>query len=189
MDTLTLFILALGLSMDAFAVSVSNSMCFDGLRKKDALLTSFFFGLFQGVMPMIGFWAGRAFSEVINSFDHWIAFVLLAFIGGKMLFDALREWNEPAQCPVERRLSLKLMLVQAIATSIDALAVGVSFAALSVNIWAAAGFIAVTTFVCCVIGHAIGRKAGGLLGNWAQVAGGVVLVGIGAKILLEHLFG
>ncbi|MEG1639486.1 MAG: manganese efflux pump MntP family protein [Ruthenibacterium sp.] len=188
MGAVTLFILALGLSADAFAVSVSNSLCFDGLRRRDCFSTSLLFGVFQGVMPLIGYFAGRAFADVISGVDHWVAFVLLVFIGGKMIFDALREWNEPVACPVKRVLSVKMVLVQAIATSIDALAVGVSLAALDVNIWLAAAFIAVITFICCLVGHLIGRKVGGLVGNWAQVAGGVILVGIGVKILIEHTF-
>lgn len=188
MGVVTLLILALGLSMDAFAVSISNSLCFDGLRRRDCVFTSLLFGIFQGVMPLIGYFAGRAFSDVIRGVDHWLAFVLLVFIGGKMIFDAFREWNEPVACPVQRVLSVKLVFVQAIATSIDALAVGISLAALNVNILLAAGFIAAVTFLCCLVGHFIGRKAGGLIGNWAQVAGGVLLVGIGVKILIEHLF-
>ncbi|MEG0910409.1 MAG: manganese efflux pump MntP family protein [Ruthenibacterium sp.] len=188
MGAVTLFILALGLSMDAFAVSISNSLCFDGLRRRDAVFTSFLFGVFQGVMPLLGYFAGRAFADVIRGIDHWIAFVLLVFIGGKMIFDAFREWNEPVSCPVTRVLTVKMMFVQAVATSIDALAVGVSLAALDVNIWLAGAFIALVTFLCCLVGHLIGRKAGGLIGNWAQVAGGVILVGIGVKILIEHTF-
>ena len=188
MSTITLLILALGLSMDAFAVSISNSMCFDGLRRKDCVFTSAMFGLFQGLMPVIGFFAGHAFADTISALDHWIAFILLGFIGGKMMFDALREWNEPVSCPLGKKLTWKMVLVQAVATSIDALAVGVSLAALSVNIWIAAGFIAVITFACCLVGHLIGKKAGGFLGNWAQIMGGVILIGIGLKIFLEHIF-
>ena len=115
--------------------------------------------------------------------------MLLEFIGGKMLLDAIKELREPAVCPVERTFTPRLMLAQAIATSIDALAVGVSFAALSVNIVAAAGFIAAVTFVCCLVGHALGRRFGALLGKWAEIGGGIILMGIGVKILVEHLLG
>jgi len=187
----TVLVLAVALSMDAFAVSIINSMCYEDPGHKKAILTSLAFGVFQGVMPLIGYWAGSAFASAVSRVDHWIAFVLLAFIGGKMLWEAIREWNEPVHCPVERTLTGKLILTQAVATSIDALAVGVSFAAVSMqmSIYAAVGIIAVTTLVICLIGHFLGRKLGGLLGNWAQVLGGLVLIGIGVKILVEHLAG
>lgn len=187
MNTAALFLIALGLSMDAFAVSVTNSMCYPNLGRKKALFTSLCFGLFQGIMPVLGFLAGRAFSEKLDAFDHWVAFILLGIVGGKMLIDALREWREPLACPTDKTLTVKLIFVQAIATSIDALAVGISFAALGANIFSAASFIAVTTFICCLLGHLLGKKAGKYLGNWAQIAGGVILIGIGVKILLEHL--
>lgn len=187
MTLTTLFFLALGLSMDAFAVSVSNSMCFAGLKRAQAAATSASFGIFQGLMPIVGFFAGRVFAEKIAAVDHWVAFVLLAFIGGKMLWDAVKELRAPEACPVGRVFSYKLMLVQSVATSIDALAVGVSLAALSVNIWAAAGFIAAVTFACCLVAHAVGKRFGALLGSRAQLLGGVILVLLGVKILVEHL--
>ena len=189
MDSITLFVLALGLSMDAFAVSISNSMCFSGLRRNEAALTSLSFGVFQGLMPVAGYFAGRAFADVVSAFDHWIAFALLGFIGGKMIWDAVKELRAPEACPVGRAFSYKLMVVQAFATSIDALAVGVSFAALDVNIAAAASFIACVTFVCCLAGHLLGKKFGSWLGGEAEIFGGVILVCIGAKILVEHLSG
>ena len=187
MNTFTLFLLALGLSMDAFAVSVSNSMCHKDLPRRTALVTSLMFGLFQGMMPVIGYVAGRAFADAVSALDHWIAFVLLGYIGGKMLVDAVREWNSEAEsCPAA--MTMGVILTQAVATSIDALAVGVSLAALDIRITTAASFIACVTFLCCIAGHAIGAKFGKILGNWAQIFGGVILVGIGSKILIEHLF-
>ena len=102
MDSITLFVLALGLSMDAFAVSISNSMCFSGLRRNEAALTSLSFGVFQGLMPVAGYFAGRAFADVVSAFDHWIAFALLGFIGGKMIWDAVKELRAPEACPVGR---------------------------------------------------------------------------------------
>ncbi len=188
LDFLTLFVLALGLSMDAFAVSVSNSLYYAKLRRGEAVLTSFTFGVFQGLMPLVGYLAGRAFAKAVSAFDHWVAFILLGFIGGKMIVDAVRELREPRAAPVNHVFSLRLMLVQAFATSIDALAVGVSFAALDVNIAAAALFIACVTFVCCLIGHAVGRRFGGWLGGRAEIFGGVILLAIGLRILLSHLF-
>ena len=187
MDLLTLFVLALGLSMDAFAVSVSNSMAYTGLRRGEAALTSFSFGVFQGLMPVIGYFAGRAFAGVVSAFDHWIAFVLLGFIGGKMLVDAMREMRAPEQAAAPHAFSLRLMFLQAFATSIDALAVGVSLAALDVHIAAAAAFLACVTFLCCLVGHALGHRFGAWLGTRAQIFGGLILVGIGVKILVEHL--
>lgn len=187
MTTMSLFFIALSLSMDAFAVSVTNSMSYQHLSPKKAFCTSLCFGFFQGFMPILGFLAGRAFSERLDAFGHWIAFILLGVVGGKMLIEALREWREPLACPADKTLTSKMIFVQAIATSIDALAVGISFAALGVNIFFAAGFIAITTFICCLFGHVLGQKVGKFLGNWAQVAGGVILFGIGVKILFEHL--
>ncbi|WP_367925955.1 manganese efflux pump MntP family protein [uncultured Ruthenibacterium sp.] len=187
MDLMTLFVLALGLSMDAFAVSISNTMCFTQLRRRQCVAASLSFGIFQGVMPTIGFFAGRAFAGFISSVDHWVAFVLLALIGGNMVREAIEEMRKPEECPLERNYTFKMMLAQAVATSIDALAVGVSLAALNVNIVAAAGFIAGVTFVCCLVGHFLGRRFGSLLGKRAEILGGLILIGIGLKILIEHL--
>lgn len=180
---------ALALSMDAFAVSISNSLCFPGLSKKQGIANSASFGFFQGLMPIIGFFAGQLLSGVITTVDHWIALLLLGFIGGKMLVDGIQALRAPEACPAGQIFTLKTMVMQAIATSIDALAVGVSFAALAVNIWAAAGAIALITFVCCLIGVFLGRKFGFLLGDWAQIFGGLILVGIGLKIFIEHMMG
>lgn len=187
MDLMTLFVLALGLSMDAFAVSISNTMCFSGLRRSQCAAASLSFGLFQGLMPTIGFFAGRAFAGVISSVDHWVAFLLLGFIGGNMVREAVQEMRQPPECPVQRDYTFRMMMAQAVATSIDALAVGVSLAALNVNIAAAAGFIGGVTFVCCLVGHFLGRHFGSLLGKRAEILGGLILIGIGLKILVEHL--
>ena len=189
----TLFLLALGLSMDAFAVSVTNSMCFAQFTRRQAVATSACFGLFQGLMPLAGYFLGRVFAQWIGAVDHWVAFALLGLIGGSMLWEAVqdirRTKKEGAACPAGRQFGLKMMLVQALATSIDALAVGVSFAALSVNIWLAACLICCITVACCLLGHALGRRFGLLLGARAQLCGGAILVAIGVKILIEHLTG
>ena len=182
MDSITLFVLALGLSMDAFAVSISNSMCFSGLRRNEAALTSLSFGVFQGLMPVAGYFAGRAFADVVSAFDHWIAFALLGFIGGKMIWEAVHPEKE--ECEVN--LPFSTILTQAIATSIDALAVGVSFALLEVNILSASVIIALTTLLCSLVGAYLGKAFGSLLKSKAEVFGGVILVLIGLKILLEH---
>lgn len=189
----TLFLVALGLSMDAFAVSVTNSMCFAQFTRRQAVAASANFGIFQGLMPLAGYFLGRVFAQWIGAVDHWVAFVLLGFIGGSMLWEAAqdirRTRREGAVCPAGRQFGPKMMMMQALATSIDALAVGVSFAALSVNIWQAAGFICCVTFACCLAGHALGRRFGLLLGARAQLCGGLILVAIGTKILIEHLTG
>ena len=178
MDSITLFVLALGLSMDAFAVSISNSMCFSGLRRNEAALTSLSFGVFQGLMPVAGYFAGRAFADVVSAFDHWIAFALLGFIGGKMIYDGFNpQKEETGGC----ELTYRLLLIQAVATSIDAFAVGVGFSAMQVHIGQAASIIGVTTLTCSFIAIAIGKKFGDMLGNKAQILGGVILVIIGIK--------
>lgn len=187
MDTITLLLLAVGLAMDAFAVSISNAMCYKGLTTKQGLVNCVAFGFFQGVMPLLGFFAGRLFAGFITAVDHWVALVLLGFIGGKMFVEGIKALRTPESCPQGQQYSLRTMLVQALATSIDALAVGISFAALSVNIWLAAGVIALITLACCYVGTVLGRRFGSLLGDWAQIFGGLLLVAIGVKIFVEHL--
>lgn len=188
MDFLTLLLLSLGLAMDAFAVSVSNAMCFKNFEKRQEVAAAACFGIFQGAMPVIGFFVGRIFSGFITAVDHWLVLVLLGFIGGKMVWDAIQAMREPEACPVGQTFTTKIMLLQAVATSIDALAVGIGFAALSANIWALGATIATITFVCCVIGGLLGRSFGNILGNRAQIAGGLILIGIGVKIFVEHMF-
>ena len=186
---LNLLMIAFGLSMDAFAVSTTNGMCISrqmrgGRFFSKALSWSFMFGLFQGVMPLIGYFLGRAFSSFISSIDHWIAFVLLAFIGGKMVWEAIHPDEEEDAC--QTILSFPAILTQAVATSIDALAVGVSFALLQVEIFSSCIIIAITTLICSLIGSYLGKGFGALLKSKAEVFGGVILVLIGLKILLEH---
>ncbi len=178
-----LLLTALGLAMDAFAVSLSNGMVICKLRAKDALKFGFFFGFFQMLMPLIGFLAGRLFSEYIMMFDHFIAFILLGYIGLKMVLDARGE-GECATGSTEFRV----LLLLAIATSIDALAAGVTFAFMEMNIWLSVSIIGLLTFLLCTIGVFLGKRAGKALGNRAQTAGGIVLMCMGTKILVEHLF-
>ena len=184
---LNLLMIAIGLSMDAFAVSTTNGMCVSKQYKRHnfftrALVWSAMFGLFQGLMPMLGYFLGKTFASFISSIDHWIAFVLLGFIGGKMIWEAVHPEKE--ECEVN--LPLSTILTQAIATSIDALAVGVSFALLEVNILSASVIIALTTLLCSLVGAYLGKAFGSLLKSKAEVFGGVILVLIGLKILLEH---
>lgn len=183
MSLLTLFILAVGLSMDAFAVAVCKGLALRKITIKNAGLVGLWFGGFQALMPLIGYFLGVRFQSRIERIDHWIAFILLLIIGGKMIKEALSKHEEPANCS----LSSKNMLVLAIATSIDALAVGITLAFLKVNIIWAVSFIGVTTFVLSAIGVKIGNVFGVKYKSKAEFAGGVILVLLGVKILLEHL--
>lgn len=177
-----LFLLAVGLSMDAFAVSICKGLSVQELKIKHVLLVGLYFGGFQAFMPVIGYFAGSSFAEMISSFDHWVVFVLLLFIGGNMIKEAFGEDEE-----LNPSFDVKTMLLLAIATSIDALAVGVSFAFLKVNIFYAAAFIGVTTFICSLIGIKVGNLFGSKYKVKAEIAGGIILIFIGCKVLLEHL--
>lgn len=183
-----LFLLAVGLSMDAFAVALCKGLCMKRVNWRHAAIIAGFFGGFQAVMPLVGWLLGKQFSQYIQSFDHWIAFVLLVIIGGKMLLEAIKEKDEEVSCDVEDApLDYKELLLMAVATSIDALAVGVTLAFLSVQIVPSVAFIGVTTFVLSFAGVAIGNRFGLRHRYKAQVAGGVVLILIAIKILADHL--
>lgn len=186
MNILEILFIGIGLSMDAAAVSMSNGMCIRRIRLRHAAATAFAFGVFQGIMPLIGYFAGSLFAEQIGAIDHWLALILLGFIGGKMIYESLTADHE--SCPVDRRLTFRLLFVQAIATSIDALAVGVSFAALTVNILLASSLIAVTTFVLSFASVYIGKRFGTILNKKAEIVGGLILVLIGVKTFVEHTF-
>lgn len=193
---LEIFLVAVSLSMDAFAVSVSAAACSKNLRRAHMLRAAFAFGFFQFIMPLAGWLVGAAASGLIGRLDHWIAFALLAFVGGKMLVETYEEWREnpDASCPVDgeapvkRDLSSKrITLLLAVATSLDALAVGISFAVIGKPAFMPSVVIGGVTFAICSLGFFFGKKAGILLGRYAQLAGGVTLVAIGAKILMSHL--
>lgn len=170
MSTIELLILGLALSMDAFAVTVSNAFVYRGTDKAHRLLMPVFFGVFQGLMPVIGFYAGSLVGPFIETYAGIITFVILGFIGGKMLWDAFHE--EPEEVfDKQAKLTIPVLFFQAIATSIDALAVGVSFAALSLNIASAATLIGLTTALCCIVALIIGRHFGMKLGNKATIIG------------------
>lgn len=185
MDIISIFLIAVGLSMDAFAVSVSNGIILKEVHIKQATKTGFFFGVFQAVMPIIGWFAGMTFSNYITSFDHWIAFILLAFIGGNMIYEALKDDEQDDDKDPN---STKVLLIMAVATSIDALAVGISFAMVDTNIWIPAIIIGCTTFIISTVGVFIGKKVGDLFKKRAEIFGGIILILIGLKILIEHLF-
>jgi putative Mn2+ efflux pump MntP len=184
----TIILIAFGVSMDAFAVSITNGMVLKEVRLKDALRIGGFFGLFQAIMPLIGWLVGTRFQGYISKLDHWIAFLMLGIIGGKMIYEAMKSKEEG--CPTvgsqEKSLGNKALLLLAIATSIDALVVGVSFALFDVAIIESVIIIGAITFVICLTGVLIGKKCGCLLGNYAEIVGGSVLVFIGVKIFIEH---
>ena len=184
MTLFELFLIAVGLSMDAFAVSVCKGLSTGELKAKHYLSVGVWFGGFQALMPTLGYLLGSSFEGYINNFDHWIAFALLSLIGGNMIKESFEEDGEKT----DDSFAFKTMLVLAVATSIDALAVGITFALLpDVNIAAAVSFIGVTTFLLSAVGLKVGNIFGLRYKNKAELAGGVILILIGLKILLEHL--
>lgn len=185
MSLLELFILAVGLSMDACAVSVCKGLSVPKLKLKHALLCGVYFGSFQALMPFLGWILGSQFADLISSIDHWIAFVLLCILGINMIREAFSKDED--ECP-DASFSFKPMLTMAVATSIDALAVGVTFAFLDVAIIPAITFIGITTFFFSAIGVKIGNVFGSRFKSKAELFGGLVLVLMGCKILIEHLF-
>lgn len=182
MNILELFLIAVGLSMDAFAVSICKGLSVQHLEWKHVLLAGLYFGGFQALMPTIGYVLGVQFESLITSIDHWVAFILLLIIGGKMIQESLEEPEE-----LDDSFAVKTMLMLAVATSIDALAMGVTFAFLRVNIAAAVLFIGMTTFLFSSAGIKIGHVFGLRYKSKAELAGGIILILMGAKILLEHL--
>ena len=175
-------LIALGLAMDAFSVAICKGLSMKKIEIKKAIMIGLYFGIFQGVMPVIGFLLGNTFAETIERCDHWIAFILLAIIGINMIREAFDEDEE-----VNDKVDFKSMIWLAIATSIDALTVGITFSFLNVNIYFAAILIAIITFVLSILGVVIGNKFGCKYKAKAEIAGGVILVLIGTKIVLEHL--
>lgn len=183
MGLIELFLIAVGLSMDAFAVSVCKGLAMPKCTFKKAAIVGLWFGGFQALMPAIGYILGAQFQETIASIDHWIAFVLLALIGGNMIHEALDNDEEEA----DASLDVKTMFLLAVATSIDALAIGITFAFLKVNIIPAVCFIGIVTFIISFAGVKIGNVFGVRYKNKAEIVGGVILILLGLKILLEHL--
>ena len=188
MSTLELFITAVGLSMDAFAVAVCKGLKMPKLKYLHGVIIALFFGGFQALMPLIGWFLGKNFEQYIKPVDHWIAFALLAFIGAKMIYEAIKGGDED-DCGCES-FDLKELLVMSVATSIDALAVGISYAALGLNgskMATSVVFIGAITFTLSFIGVIIGHFFGAKFKSRAELAGGIILVLMGTKILLEHL--
>jgi len=181
---LTVLFIALGLSMDAVAVAMANGCASRKIDLRQALRLAFFFGLFQLLMPVIGWLAGLGFKKAISSFDHWLAFVLLSIIGGKMMLEARRAPDSRVQA---RQVSLPVLLALALATSIDALAVGLSFSVLAVDIVVPVLLIGLVTFCLSLAAVFIGHRFGTWFAGKVEILGGLILVAIGLKILLEHL--
>jgi putative Mn2+ efflux pump MntP len=199
----TIFLIALGLAMDAFAVAVSCGFMIKQLHLKYAMRVAVFFGLFQAVMPLLGWLCGLSIREYIQAFDHWIAFGLLAFIGGKMIYESfvIKEVDTCKACPyaadgscpdfqerVKKQFSVRTLFILAVATSIDALAVGVSISILGDPIVMPAIVIGIVAFVLSLAGVIIGNKVGHLFESKIEIIGGLVLIGIGLKILIQDLF-
>lgn len=183
MGIIELLLLSVGLGMDAFAVSVCKGIFMKKMDWKKAIIIGLYFGGFQALMPVIGYFLGSAFESLITNIDHWIAFILLGIIGEKMIKDSFADESDNCNDDV----SFKTMFVLAVATSIDALAIGITFAFLKVNLILAVALIGVITFILAVIGTKIGNRFGDKYQNKAELVGGIILVLLGIKILLEHL--
>lgn len=190
MGYLVLLFISVGLAMDAFAVSISNGICYYKAGTREALKTALVFGGFQAIMPLIGYFAGLRVKGIVESVDHWIALILLGFIGINMIVEGVKAvradktGNSLADKPYCTNRDL---FVQGVATSIDALIVGVSFAMIDTNILVAVILIGLVTFAFCMLGVPIGKKFGSLIGKKAEIVGGLILIAIGVKIFLEHI--
>ena len=184
MDYFEILLVGIGLAMDAFAVSVCKGLSVSSVSLKNMIIVGEYFGIFQALMPMIGFFLGNFFGNIIVQIDHWVAFVLLGMIGFNMLKDSFSSEN----ISYDGCFAFKTMFPLAVATSIDALTVGITFAFLKVNIFEAILIIGIVTFVMSMIGVFIGNRFGNKYGNKAQIIGGVILILMGCRILYEHLF-
>ena len=183
MTIIEILLIAIGLAMDAFAVSICKGISFKKMNWKKAIIVGLYFGIFQAVMPVLGYFLGTAFETLVTKIDHWIAFILLSLIGLNMLKEAFGKEEECCDDSVD----FKTMVILAIATSIDALAIGITFAFLKTNILVSALLIGIITFIVCVLGVKIGNKFGDKYERKAEVVGGIILIFMGVKILLEHL--
>jgi len=185
MEFLSIFLIAIGLSADCFAVALSGSISMRTPSRLQVFRTSLSFGLFQGLMPVLGWLAGRTVVGLVGDYDHWVAFILLALVGSRMIWESFRSKDGRSKA-IDITKGF-LLLTLSVATSIDALAVGLTFAFMKINIALASSTIGVVAFVATVIGFLLGRKAGHLIGRRAEAIGGMILIGIGIKTLLEHI--
>ncbi len=183
MGIIEIALIGIGLAMDAFAVSVCKGLSMKKLYWEKSIIIAWYFGVFQGLMPVLGYYLGSTFQDLVTSVDHWIAFILLAIIGGNMIKESFDDEEEKRNDDV----GFKTMIILAIATSIDALAVGITFAFLNVNLYEAAMFIGIITYIMSLIGVKVGFKFGDKFQNKAELCGGIILILIGSKILFEHL--
>lgn len=177
-----IILISIGLAMDALAVSITSGSIMQKMHLRHMFRIALFFGAFQAIMPIIGWLGGTLFTDYIKNVDHWIAFGLLAFIGSKMIKEALSENEDERFDP----LNVYILFTLAVATSIDALAVGITFSVLSITIWTSATIIGVITFFISFIGVFVGKKLGDTLGSKMEIIGGIILISIGTKILIEH---
>ncbi|MDE6476486.1 MAG: manganese efflux pump MntP family protein [Erysipelotrichaceae bacterium] len=184
MNILSILGIAIGLSMDAVAVSMAKGMCTKKSILKAGLKLGFWFGIFQAFMPFLGWSIGVFFQDIILAIDHWIAFVLLSYIGYKLIEDSIQEDHEHQN----EDLSIKTLFILAIATSIDALTVGVSFAFLDVDILLSITIIGITTFILSILATYVGKKVGSYVQKYTGIIGGIILILIGLKILIQHLY-
>jgi putative Mn2+ efflux pump MntP len=188
---ISILLIAVALSLDAFAVSVASGICVSNLKFRHALRSSFSFGAFQFAMPLAGWLLGGTFRAYIQGFDHWIGFGLLALVGGKMIKESF-ETKNPASCSDEEKAKAdirdpKTLILLSVATSIDALAVGLSYSVVNAPILGPAAVIGTVTFLVCLVGAEFGKRIGSRFKRWADLAGGIVLIGLGVNILIEHL--
>ncbi len=184
MEIISIIIIAIGLSMDSFAVSVTNGLTIRDLNAKRIITISFSLAIFQALMPLIGWFAGIGIGRYIKEFDHWVAFLLLSFIGVKMIYEGLKKNN----IAKDTELKILVLIEQSIATSIDAFAVGISFAFLNMSIMTPVLIIGLITFVVSITGLQLGKYFGKRIRKSAEIFGGIILFGIGLKILIEHLY-
>ena len=187
MDFITLILLSFGLAADAFAVSLSDGMCSKHVTKNNAIAVAASFGFYQAIMPVLGFLLGCTFAEIIGKFQHWVALFLLSAIGINMIWDSIKEANNPDCPPSKDIFSAKNLTLQGIATSIDALAVGVGLAVIQANIVSSALVIGIITFASCLVGVLIGHRFGSFLGCKAKMAGAILLILIGIRIFLMNV--
>lgn len=182
MELVTLSLMSLGLAADAFAVSLTSGFAIRHIKINKALKIALFFGIFQGIMPLIGWLMGLSFRDFISSFDHWIAFLLLTFIGGKMIYETFNEDEEKPFNPLDS----STLFMLAIATSIDALAAGLGLSVIKISILSACTIIGLVTFFVCFIGVYLGHKLGSCFNQKIEILGGITLIGVGFKFLLDH---
>jgi putative Mn2+ efflux pump MntP len=185
MEFLTLFLIALSLSFDTFAVSVTTGLIIKNIQFKQAVKIAIVLALVQSIMPFLGWYMGILIKDLIIDYDHWLAFILLSIIGGKMIYESLKKEEESKNFNPEK---LSVLITIAIATSIDALIVGITFAFINIDILFSAILIGSITFLAGMLGMLLGKNIGNKLGKKPELIGGIILIGIGVKILLEHLF-